>query len=146
MNDPAPDLLTQAREAVRRRGRATSARVRVLAHLLGAPTALSHADLEAALGGRVDRVTLYRSLDWLITQGLAHRIAGEDRVWRYGAASVSDARAAAHAEHAHFHCQACARVYCLPELQPVFALSLPPGFHIHKAALTLHGFCPRCSG
>jgi Fur family ferric uptake transcriptional regulator len=138
MSEPDVDLERAAEAAVRLHGRSTSTRVAVLARLMAAPTALTHAELEADLEG-VDRVTLYRVLDWLVAQGLAHRIAGEDRVWRFAAAMT-------HGGHAHFRCDACAQVYCLPQLQPVVALSLPPGFSLRQAELTVHGLCPRCSG
>lgn len=137
--------MAKAGEALRRHGRVTPARLGVLARLLAAPTALSHADLEARLGGGLDRVTLYRVLDWLVARGLAHRIAGEDRIWRFAAALGSGEGSRTHAGHAHFHCEGCERIYCLAELQPVYALSLPPGFRVGKAELVLHGRCPECT-
>ncbi|MGN2393708.1 Fur family transcriptional regulator, partial [Pelomicrobium sp. G1] len=70
-----------------REERATPARVQVLGVLLAADQPLTHHEVEEALRGRgrVDRVTVYRVLEWLVGQGLAHRIAGDDRVWRYKA-------------------------------------------------------------
>lgn len=135
------DPTATAEALVRRHGRVTPARVDVLRLLLTADSALTHAELEARLGGGMDRVTLYRVLDWLVSQGLAHRIAGEDRIWRFSAGATQ-----AHGghEHAHFLCEGCGRAYCLDELRPVVALSLPPGFRCRAAELTLHGLCPRC--
>ncbi|MCS6786460.1 MAG: transcriptional repressor [Thiobacillaceae bacterium] len=136
------DAIERARQWVAERGRTTPARVRVLAHLLQAGRALTHAELEAGLAraGGLDRVTLYRVLDWLVQQGLAHRIAGEDRVWRF---SAVDSGAGGH-DHAHFRCDDCGRVYCLDSLRPVVALTLPAGFRCREAELTLHGLCPQC--
>ena len=52
--------------------RATPARVRVLELLSAAPSPLSHYDIEQSLGeGSLDRVTLYRVLDWMVEAGLA---------------------------------------------------------------------------
>lgn len=123
-------------------GRATPARVRVLEVLLDAPHALSHAEVEARLPPDAcpDRVTLYRVLDWLVAKGLAHRISGEDRAWRYNAVDRDN-----HG-HAHFHCAGCGQVFCLSELQPAFAFNLPPGYVYRNAELTIQGLCPRCSG
>ncbi|MGQ9861177.1 MAG: Fur family transcriptional regulator [Thiobacillaceae bacterium] len=122
-------------------GRITPARVRVLDALLSSPCALSHQDLEQRLGGTIDRVTLYRVLDWLLAKGLVHRIAGDDRVWHFSASGrVEDAH-----EHAHFHCRDCGRWYCLDAVQPVYALSLPPGFRVELGKLTLSGLCPACT-
>lgn len=58
---------------IRRTGaRATPARVRVLRLLRSAPTALTHHEIEQALGDlALDRVTLYRVLDWLVASGCA---------------------------------------------------------------------------
>ena len=54
-------------EQIRRTGaRATPARIRVLQLLRDAPAALTHNEIESALGAlAIDRVTLYRVLDWL---------------------------------------------------------------------------------
>lgn len=102
--------------------RVTPARVKVLAALLGAPRALSHQDMQESFA-EMDRVTLYRALDCLIAAGLTHKIAGDDRVFRYsagtehserGGASVqaSQATTAQH-QHGHFKCTRCAKVFCL---------------------------------
>lgn len=141
-SDPQDDLLATAERHIRAYGRVTPARVRVLGLLLAADSALTHAELEARLAG-VDRVTLYRVLEWLVQHGLVHRIAGDDRVWRFSAtpgAGVHNGH-----EHAHFHCEGCGRTYCLDALRPVFALSLPAGFRCRAAELTLYGQCPRCN-
>lgn len=140
---PGQSATARAQALVRTHGRATAARVRVLSALLTADSALSHGELESILAhtGGIDRVTIYRVLDWLIERGLAHRLAGEDRVWRF---SASPGSRAPH-DHAHFHCDGCGRTYCLDALRPVFALSLPAGFHYRAAELTLYGSCPRCS-
>ncbi|MBK8524409.1 MAG: hypothetical protein IPL58_10055 [Betaproteobacteria bacterium] len=50
--------------------------------------AASGHDVESALGaGSLDRVTLYRVLDWLVESGLAVKGADERRVWRFSLAS-----------------------------------------------------------
>ncbi len=123
--------------------RVTPAREQVLQMLLQSPRALSHLDIETAAresGLTFDRVTLYRVLDWLVTQGLAHKIEGRDRVWRFNAATVT----ATEHGHAHFHCSRCGQVFCLEQLQPSFALTLPAGFRFEKAELTIQGVCPAC--
>ena len=101
--------------------RATPARVKVLAALLGAPRALSHQDMQASFA-EMDRVTLYRALDCLIAAGLTHKIAGDDRVFRYSAGSEHSERGSANRrqqgtpaqhQHGHFKCTRCAKVFCL---------------------------------
>ena len=125
-----------------RGGRATRTRTAVLEILTQAGRPLSHDDVAGALTAAAighDRVTLYRTLDWLVEQSLAHRVAGPDRAWRFNA--VADERHS----HAHFHCNRCAGVYCLENLQPAIAATLPSGFALERAELTFHGRCPSCS-
>lgn len=128
-----------ARSAIRRTGqRVTIARVRVLGELLSARRALSHHDLEDCLGAAsIDRVTLYRVLDWLVARGLSCRTLGADRVFRFSASQMS-------AGHVHFECSGCGRVLCLdaPTPRPE---SLPAGFRAESVALTVRGRCADCN-
>ena len=128
-------------EHIRRRGaRATPARVRVLRLLREAPAPLTHAEIEARLGDMaIDRVTLYRVLDWLVDSGLAHKSADAGRVFRFSAASVGE-----HATHVHFRCELCGGVYCLDASPPVVP-ELPPGFSLTRMDFDLRGTCARCS-
>jgi Fur family ferric uptake transcriptional regulator len=122
--------------------RATVARVSVLNVLLSSHYALTHGQIEQALGvkdGEIEKVTLYRVLDWLVHQELAHKIVGADRVWRFNAQRHPVPR------HAHFNCNDCGKVFCLENLNPVFAVILPQGFRLQKADLSLQGLCPGCS-
>lgn len=119
--------------------RTTEARVIVLDTLLLAEYALSHQEIDQRLtkqGHSIDRVTLYRVLDWGLHEGLIHKLTGEDRVWRFNAAATSD--------HAHFYCSHCGQIYCLENLAPVVAPNLPAGFKLRHAELTIQGVCPKC--
>lgn len=135
-------FLDRAEEMVRRTGaRVTRQRVEVLARLLAARRALTHHEVERqvnrALG--MDRVTIYRVLEWLTTQELAHRIAGDDRVWRFNAADDTHER-----RHAHFKCNHCGEVICLDQGTAVRAIPLPSGFRSQEIELTVKGLCAGC--
>ena len=122
--------------------RATRARLSVLDILLAADHALTHAELEQALeqaDGGIERVTLYRVLDWLVSNELAHKVVGADRVWRFNAQCEPVDR------HAHFNCSGCGRVFCLEAPSPLSRLSLPRGFSLDKAELSIEGHCPDCN-
>ncbi|MCB1960553.1 MAG: transcriptional repressor [Rhodocyclaceae bacterium] len=122
-------------------GRITRTRVAVLEVLLAADQSLTHDEIAGALAGqgfRHDRVTLYRTLDWLIEAGVAHKMAGDDRARRFGVAASGPH------EHAHFHCDRCGKVVCLEGLQPAVAVNLPGGYQLDRAELVLHGACPNC--
>jgi Fur family ferric uptake transcriptional regulator len=133
-------ITERARSALRATGeRVTPARVRVYAALLDSAQALSHHELESALGAGppVDRVTLYRVLDWLVDQRLARRIAGIDRVWRFSVARDSRAR------QAHFECNRCGKVVSLSEAL-TGRVPLPRGFRSEAVELTVKGRCAEC--
>jgi len=130
-----------AAQIAARGGRVTRARTALLEVLRAAGQALSHEEIAAALAARgvnPDRVTLYRNLDWLVANDLAHRISGGDRTGRFKAASDELQG------HAHFHCERCHAIFCLEALQPAVVASLPAGFRVDHAELTLHGRCPNC--
>lgn len=120
--------------------RATQARIAVLDTLLAAERALTHQEIERILAKRhhrIDKVTLYRVLDWALIQGLAHKVTGEDRVWHFSAAAAAD--------HAHFNCTQCGQIYCLENLMPAVTLTLPRGFKLKHADMALQGICPDCN-
>jgi len=126
-----------------RRLRATPARVATLDVLLTAGRALTHHEVEeslAAAGNRLDRVTLYRTLDFLVEEDLAHRLSGEDRTWRF---SAQDKRSG-HA-HPHFCCSGCGSTLCLGDLNPAMVVGLPEGYTFQQAELTIRGQCPACN-
>lgn len=124
-------------------GRLTPARLAVLEILLGSPVALSHHEIEHAIAQRgqdVDRVTLYRVLEWLVERDLAHRIAAEDRVWRFNAVDRAQA-----GDHAHFHCTQCGQIVCLDGPESATTFMLPTGYQPERTEITIHGRCPRCA-
>lgn len=135
--------------------RSTAARIKVLAALLDAPRALSHQDVQDAFKD-MDRVTLYRALDCLTDAGLAHKIAGDDRVFRYSAGAehglVDDTNGhVPHHQHGHFKCTRCSKVFCLDSigeaglLQSALQESLGKGFQSHDIEFTIKGWCDECT-
>lgn len=121
--------------------RQTSARLAVLTLLLDASNAVTHQDIADQLKAadeKCDRVTLYRVLDWLVAHRLAHKMAGEDRVWRFNA--VLDEQHI----HPHFHCVKCGKVSCLDSVH-VDITPLPNGYRSVTADTTIQGVCPDCS-
>ena len=104
-----------AETAIRGTGaRVTVARVQVLALLLREERALTHQQIEARLHRThgTDRVTIYRVLEWLMKQGLVHKVALGDRAWRFDAIDPGHSH-----RHAHFQCGACGIVTCLESVR-----------------------------
>lgn len=135
--------------------RITPARIKVLAALLDAQRAFSHQDMQDAFAD-MDRVTLYRALDCLTDAGLAHKIAGDDRVFRYSAGTErghmrQDASHEPHHQHGHFKCTRCAKVFCLDSigeqglLNDALQETLGKGFQSHDIEFTIKGWCADCA-
>ena len=139
MSLPALDPESVASQIRRCGARATPARIRVLQLLRSTPGALSHNQIEQALGeSALDRVTLYRVLDWLVESGLAHKIADANRVFRFSVAAESE-----HAKHVHFRCDSCGKVFCIDQPPPA-PPAMPDGFSLLRADFDLHGCCANC--
>lgn len=133
---------SQAKTMLRETGaRITRPRVEILAVLLAAERAVSHNEVESRIAGApgIDRVTVYRVLDWLSEQGLAHKIAGADRAWLYNAAERAHP-----ASHAHFQCERCGTVICLDAYGGKPRVRVPRGFVTRDVALTVKGYCATC--
>ncbi|MCO5109028.1 MAG: transcriptional repressor [Burkholderiaceae bacterium] len=136
---------SRARQMIRHFGaRMTVPRVRVLAELLDAESALTHIELQKRVEAGaepIDRVTLYRVLEWLEDTGLVHRVAGPDRVFHFSARPIRR-------PHGHFRCVRCAHIYCIEEpgalARRVRAL-LPAGFSGEEIEVTVSGRCARCA-
>lgn len=118
--------------------RVTQVRLRVLRALTQQQAALSHADIETALAQGVDRVTLYRTLDSFVSAGLAQKQVDPQRITRFTLNDGAD-----HGAHAHFQCDDCGSVYCMP-VKPPRRMHLPAGFEVVSAALQFRGQCPAC--
>ncbi|NSX05335.1 Fur family transcriptional regulator [Cupriavidus gilardii] len=154
MSTPTPSLpaaVDAAQERLRALGaRVTQPRVCILACLIDSGLPLTHqAVIDRLPGGAdaIDRVTVYRVLDWLVEQGLAQKRAGNDRVFRFSLIEHEAARAEVHRRHSHFHCSRCDRTFCLdaesaPPRQA--APRVPSGFAVEHVELTVNGICAEC--
>jgi Fur family ferric uptake transcriptional regulator len=133
--------LIEAERKIQAKGeRVTDARVQVLAALQASASALTHPELEQRLHGDINRVTIYRVLDWLTDKHLVHKIAGNDRIWRFTAGDDE-----LH-QHAHFQCETCGQVVCLDDVNLAYAVRLPEGFRSTHIEMTIKGDCAACAG
>lgn len=126
---------------LRHNGRATAGRIGILATLLAEQKAITHREIEHRLPQslQLDRVTLYRTLEWLVENGLIHKITSDDRIWRYHANHESHLH-----QHAHFKCTGCAQVICLDNLPIERSWPLPTGYRFQEIELTVKGLCANC--
>ena len=117
----------------------TAVRLLVLNTQSGLNAAVSHADIEASLPQAVGRVTLYRTLESFVVAGRAQSQVSLERITGF---ALTDG--VAHTDHAHFECDGCGHVYCLP-VKPPRRAQLSAGFDTAGAALHFHGHNPACT-
>ena len=123
---------------------------------------LTHQELLKQLPDGFDRVTLYRVLDWLLENSVIHRIAGDDRAWRFqlnlndtnASESVNSKYSKTFApsknkmleqhSHAHFQCSSCGKVFCLDDVYPKLSNDIPKDFVVKSIELNIKGNCANC--
>lgn len=135
--------------------RPTKARAAVLSTLLNSHTALSQPEILGALQGvkEMDRVTVYRVLDWLQENALIHKISTDDRAWKYQLNSPKRSYKTTSQNapgmmnnhgHAHLHCQSCGTVLCIHELAAHIPQAIFDTYQVSHIEISLKGLCPDC--
>ena len=142
--------------------RPTKARIAVLEMLSLSPTALSHTEILTGLLGRkeIDRVTVYRVLDWLLENNLIHKISSDDRAWKFQLNPLSPKVSTRHYQnvdttkqtllpnnnhgHAHLHCQRCKAVVCIHELASHIPQAILKTYQVSHIDISLKGLCQQC--
>lgn len=139
--------MTDATEILKAAGlRRTPARVAVIDRLRGASRPLSVQDLQSQLPASSDLVTVYRTLNTLVRKSLARRVRADDRGWLYELVHAATPKRQEHG-HAHFVCDTCGTVECVPEVTVDVAAAsrkLQKGYEVTTQEVTLHGVCPDC--
>ncbi|MGD1061484.1 MAG: Fur family transcriptional regulator [Methanomassiliicoccales archaeon] len=78
--------------------------------------------------------TVYRNLNKLKSQGMI--------------SEVSKGQLSTFSKHpdsnAHFECDACHRLYCVPFDMDVYELSRKSGFQVKRCSLSMSGICKEC--
>lgn len=135
--------------------RPTQARTAVLQVLLDSHTAMSQPEILHALQGvkEIDRVTVYRVLDWLQEHALIHKISTDDRAWKYQLNSPKRSFKAPSMQlqgmlnnhgHAHLHCRSCGTVLCIHELAAHIPQAIFDTYQVTNIEISLKGLCQAC--
>lgn len=122
----------------------TDNRLRVIEVVGNNSYPLSAADIYQTLErtSRINRVTVYRILDLLVTRGLVDRISTGGRAFYYGLAPNEN-----HRPHPHFYCTRCGQMDCLtPDSLNVNSDPLRKTFpgRIDKVEIRVDGICKNC--
>ena len=117
----------------------TKLRLELVRHFKSSKHAQSYSDLKQALGGNVDKSTLYRNLSVFEEVGLIHGINDHTGVTKYALGALPST---GH-EHAHFVCDYCETVYCVKGTTH-HQLDVPKGFKAKNVQTIIRGTCANC--
>lgn len=137
MNAPVKDILKRFRLSI------TDSRLHILSLFYKAPGALAHADIEKKTGDKMDRVTIYRTLQIFEEKGIIHSIPTADNSVKYALCKETCAEGHHHDNHVHFICNDCTKTICLDDVL-VPDVKLPRGFKPQLSQMVVNGLCKDC--
>lgn len=125
-----------------RKLKATTPRLSLLAVMDEYKSAIPYSEIQKAMKP-IDRVTLYRTLESLLSKGLIHKAYQEGSEVFYAFCGVKCSVDHHQHNHIHFKCEKCDSVTCeKPDKSLKVALA---GYAIHKVSIVLEGICKRCN-
>ena len=132
-----------ARQMIQATGlRATSARLATLLVLRDASAPLTHAEVaERLTDHEVDKATVFRNLNDLVTANLLRRSELGDHVWRF---EIIEGDSHKHAPHPHFVCVDCGAVACMEEVELTNKSKTASSDYGQVTEILLRGHCHDC--
>jgi Fur family ferric uptake transcriptional regulator len=120
----------------------TKARIGILKVLMQAAGPLRQDEIGERLASRtLNKATVYRTLESLLTAGLVHRVSLDDRAWHFELADHCTEKQC----HPHFTCTNCGVTHCLTDITLPLAHIPRKGFVISRQQVRLEGLCPACA-
>ncbi len=132
-------------ELLKRHGvRITNIRKEIVSTLLEKTTALSCKEIKENIDESYDRVTVYRTLNTFVDEGIIHQIASSDGTVLYALCSSGSCNTHHHEDHhIHFLCSSCGQTFCLNyHKQP--ELDIPEGYLVEALEISATGICKEC--
>ena len=126
--------------------RPTAIRKEILNLFFEVNYALSHSDIFNKLKNKLDRVTIYRTLEIFENKGLIHKIVDNSGVIKYASHDFGgcDINFKHHqANHLHFKCKQCGNIYCMCSIE-VPKINVPEGYEMQTLNLSAEGICNNC--
>jgi Fur family transcriptional regulator, ferric uptake regulator len=137
MNEAIRELLKQNNMSV------TDSRLQILDMFYQSQGALAHADIEKTTSDKIDRVTIYRTLQTFEEKGIIHTIPTADNSVKYALCKEVCKNGHHHDNHVHFICDKCRKTICLDDVL-IPEVKLPKGFQPHQSNMVVNGYCNEC--
>ncbi len=123
--------------------RLTGSREAILGEFLKYDSALSQPDLEKELGGKFDRVTIYRTISSFVEKGILHKVPDDSGTMKFALCSDECDEQGHDDDHVHFKCNKCGKTSCIENVV-IPEIRLPEGYDLGIVNLLLQGVCPEC--
>ena len=121
----------------------TDSRKKILELFFKHNGALNHGVIEKTIGGDMDRVTIYRTLQVFVDKGIIHTIPTNDNSICYALCKDHCEAGHHHDNHVHFICNACGNTTCLDNVT-IPEIKLPKGFKAMQTEMVVSGICKDC--
>lgn len=118
----------------------TSCREEIIKTIVESPTPLSEEEVKTAISSNFNRTTFYRTFKTLIAKEVIHKIVIDNTLIKYAITEKQNLTK----QHAHFYCQSCSRVFCIPEVSWEYN-GLPDYYKPEQAELLIKGYCTKCN-
>ncbi len=124
--------------------RITPIRVELLSYFSKIKRAISHTEIEAHYNHQFDRVTIYRTLNSFIENGIIHKVSDNSNIAKFALCNHDACEHTHEDNHVHFKCLKCEQIECLHQLV-VPQFKLPKNYSIASANLLIEGTCANCA-
>ena len=121
--------------------RVTTPRVALLELMLATPSkAFTYSEFYKGVNKKVDRSTIYRTLNKFIEVQVIHKMLDAEGQLIY---SLKEARTCNHHAHPHLKCNSCGSVECLPNYPTEYVKQLTTS-GVNEMNVVLSGVCHKC--
>lgn len=130
-----------------KRLRVTSIRINILEFFIAKNIVLSPIDIENYFKNKFDRVTIYRTLNTFVENGVLHKVLDDSGVSKYAICiheHNEQQNHQHHDNHVHFKCKMCNTTTCLHNLE-IPNIPETKNLTITSANLLLEGICEKCN-
>jgi len=135
---------TDIKDYLRERSlKVTPIRMELLTLLANHGVALPYSEIQKQLKS-FDRVTLYRTINALMDNGIVHKASTSGDETYYALCSQQCSKHCHKHEHIHFKCTQCGEVSCV-HIEQAFNISLP-NYQIDDVSIEVTGVCKKCVG
>ncbi|MDD3079067.1 MAG: transcriptional repressor [Paludibacter sp.] len=122
----------------------TPVRMLVLEQMIVQQRSLSLSDLENLLYP-ADRITIYRTLQTFVKNGIAHIIEHQHTGSVYALCPEGCTHGTHIDDHPHFFCEKCGKIICTNDFSyKLFQHNAASKYEVHKTEMTISGLCPEC--